>query len=337
MQDDGKKPSKTTKLGDVPAVAWLGGISMAGGLVALSLLFSGKSEKLESLDKKYSQATITYNSSVDSLSNELKRITAEYNSLVAHSDSMGETLEGEKARNQRLTAANATLSTREQQYKKNFNSLLSTSGKINDENKKLKSEADALREEMAMLEGKLADAGKQSRQQASLIAEQNNTIESVTADAAGLRDSLRQEDVSGWFNNTELNGGLGLYQTDAPNANYFYGVTTVNGYVINKHFLTGIGTGLNHYDEGWLVPLYLDFRYTFPRGRYTPYVFADGGFQFDIQHFKVPNSVFMNPGVGVYKIITNRLAINMGAGLFVQQYDFRSAFINLKVGLYFKK
>ncbi|HPT11078.1 MAG TPA: hypothetical protein PLP69_00510 [Bacteroidales bacterium] len=337
MQDDGKKPSKLPKLGEVPAVAWLGGISMAGGLVALSLLFSGKSEKLDNLDKKYTETVISYNSHVDSLSDELKRLTSEYYNLVAHNDSMGESLEGEKAKNLKLTAANATLSSREQQYKKNFNSLLSTSGKINDENKKLKNETDAMREEIANLEEKLADAGKTSRQQESLIAEQTNTIESVTADAAGLRDSLKQEDVSGWFNNTELGGGYGLYLTDNPNAYYFYGVTTVNGYVINKHFLTGIGTGLNHYDSGWLVPLYLDFRYTFPRGRYTPYIFADGGFQVDIEHFKLPNSVFMNPGVGVYKIITNRLAINMGAGLFVQQYDFRSAFINLKVGLFFKK
>jgi len=337
MQDDGKKPSKLTKLGDVPTVAWLGGMSMAGGLVALSLLFSGKSEKLNSLDKKYSETVISYNSHVDSLSDELKKITAEYNSLVAHTDSMDETLEGVKAKNRTLAAANASLSSRESQYKKNFNSLLSTSGKINDENKKLKSETDALREQITTMEDKLANAGKQSRQQENIIAEQNNTIESVTADAAGLRDSLKQEDVSGWFNNTELGGGIGLYEINKPNAHYFYGVTTVNGYVINKHFLTGIGTGLNHYDAGWLVPLYLDVRYTFPRGRYTPYIFADGGFQVDIEHFKLPNSVFMNPGVGVYRIITNRLAINMGAGLFVQQYDFRSAFVNFKVGLFFKK
>jgi hypothetical protein len=337
MQDDVKKPSKLTKLGDIPAVAWLGGLSMAGGLVALSLLFTGKSEKLNSLDKKYSEATITYNSNIDSLSNELKKITAEYNTLVAHSDSMDETIEGVKASNRKLSSVNATLTTRETQYKKNFNSLLSTSGKINDENKKLKSETDALRDEIATLEEKLANAGKQSKDKDAVIDQQNNTIEAVTADAAELRDSVQKEDVSGWFNNTELNGGYGLYQVNKPYAHYFYGITTVNGYVINKHFLTGIGTGINFYNGGWLVPLYLDFRYTFPQGRYTPYVYADGGFQLDLEHIKVPNSVFMNPGVGVYKIITNRLALNMGAGVFIQQYDFRSAFINLKVGIYFKK
>jgi hypothetical protein len=337
MQDDGKKPSKLPKLGEVPTIAWLGGISMAGGLVALSLLFSGKSEKLDNLGKEYSEATVTYKSNVDSLSDELKKVTVEYYSLISHNDSLTETLNGEKANNRKLTSANAALASRETQYKKNFSSLLNTSGKINEENKKLKNEADALRDEINRLEEKLATAGKETKEQGAIIAEQTSTIESVKADAAELRDSLKQEDVAGWFNNTELNGGYGLYQTDAPNANYFFGVTTVNGYVINKHFLTGVGTGINRFDSGWLIPLYLDFRYTFPRGRYTPYIYADGGFQIDVEHIKLPNSIFMNPGVGVYKIITNRLALNFGAGVYVQQYDFRSAFINLKLGVYFKK
>jgi|WetSurMetagenome_2_1015567.scaffolds.fasta_scaffold01570_6 hypothetical protein len=337
MQDDGKKPSKLTKLGDIPAVAWLGGLSMAGGLVALSLLFSGKSEKLESLDKKYAEATITYNSNIDSLSNELKKITAEYNTLVAHSDSMDETLEGVKATNRKLSTVNATLTSRETQYKKNFNSLLSTSGKINDENRKLKSETDALREQIANLEEKLANAGKQSKDKDAVIDQQNNTIEAVTADAAELRDSVQKEDVSGWFNNTELNGAVGLFDTNAPYAHYFYGITTINGYVINKHFLTGIGVGLNRYDAGWMVPVYLDFRYSLTKGKFTPYIYTDGGFQFDVQHFKLPNSIFMNPGIGVYKIITNRLALNASVGLVTQQYDFRSSFINMKVGIFFKK
>ena len=337
MQDDGKKPTVLSKLADIPAVAWLGGLSMAGGLVALSLLFSGKSERLADLDKKYTETVVSYNTEVDSLSNELKRITAEYNNLVAHNDSMSETLETVKTRNRQLSSANAALSTRETQYKKNFNALLSTSGKINDENVKLKNEAEALRQQISGLEDKMAAINRKSQDQQSVIDEQNNTIASVSADAAELRDSIKNEDVAGWFNNTELDGGYGLYQTNKPFAHYFYGITTINGYVINKHFLTGIGTGLNHYNGGWLVPLFLDFRYTFPQGRYTPYIYADGGFQIDIEHLKVPNSVFMNPGVGVYKIITNRMALNMGAGLMVQQYDFRSAFVNLKVGIYFKK
>jgi len=337
MQDDGTKKPKLTKLGNIPAVAWLGGLSMAGGLVALSLLFSGKSEKLADLDKKYIETVSAYNSETDSLSNELKRITEQYNRLIAHNDSIGESLESERSRNKKLSSANAALSSREASYKKNFSALLNTSGKINEENKKLQNEAEAMRREISQLEEKLASAGDESRNQQAVIDSQKNAITAVTADAASLRDSVRREDVSGWFNNTELNGGIGLYLTNKPFSHYFYGVTTVNGYVINKNFLTGIGTGISNYNGGWLVPLYLDFRYTLPRGKFTPYVFADGGFQFDFEHIKLPNSIFMNPGIGFYKIITNRLALNAGAGLFVQQYDFRSAFINLKVGLYFKK
>jgi hypothetical protein len=337
MQDDGKKPSALSKLGDIPAVAWIGGISMAGGLVALSLLFTDKNHKLKTLDKKFTEAVIVYNSEVDSLSDELKKISANYNDLIAENDSMGASLAGEKAKNNRLTSANTALLSRETQYKKNFSSLLSTSGKINDENKKLKSEADDLRYEINSLEDKLATANRRNEEQQALIGRQNGKIETVTADAAELRDSVKQEDVSGWFNNTELDGGYGLFEVNKPYSHYFYGITTINGYVINKHFLTGLGVGLNRYDAGWLVPFYLDFRYSFTKRKYTPYIFTDGGFQFDIEHFKLPNSIFMNPGVGVYKIITNRLALNMGVGMFIQQYDFRSSFINMKLGIYFKK
>lgn len=337
MQDDGTKKPKLPKLGNIPAVAWLGGLSMAGGLVALSLLFTGKSEKLADLDKKYIETVSAYNSETDSLSNELSRLTEQYNRLIAHNDSMGESLESERSRNKVLSSANAALTTREAAYKKNFSELLTTSGKINEENKRLQNETEALRRDISQLQEKLSDAGNESRNQKDVIDSQKNALAVVTADAASLRDSVRREDVSGWFNNTELDGGLGMYLTFKPYSHYFYGITTVNGYVINKNFLTGIGTGINRYNGGWLVPLYLDFRYTLPRGKYTPYIFADGGFQFDVEHFKLPNSIFMNPGVGFYKIITNRLALNAGAGLFVQQYDFRSAFINLKVGLFFKK
>lgn len=337
MQDDGKKISIPSKVGDVPFIVWLGGLSMAGGLVALSLLYSDKSDKVTFLEQKLTETQIVYGSEIDSLSDELKKVTAEYNDLINERETLGDNLEMEKAKTSRLASANAALVTRETQYKNNFNSLLSTSNKINEDNLKLKNEADALRGEMSRLKDKLAESNRANAEKMAKLDEQNKKIDSAVTAAAELRDSVKQEDVSGYFNNTEFDGAIGLFETNAPYAHYFYGITTVNGYVINKHFLTGIGVGLNRYDSGWMIPLYLDFRYSFTRNKFTPYIFADGGFQFDIENFKLPNSVFMNPGVGVYKIITNRLALNLGAGVLVQQYDFRSAFINFKLGIFFKK
>ena len=49
--------------------------------------------------------------------------------------------------------------------------------------------------------------------------------------------------LKGFANITEVTGGPGLSVTDMPYSKFIAGLTTVNGYQINKYFIAGAGTG----------------------------------------------------------------------------------------------
>lgn len=139
----------------------------------------------------------------------------------------------------------------------------------------------------------------------------------------------------GFITINELHFGFGLYVTSVPYSKSFFGFTTINGYQFNKSIIAAAGTGLSFYNGGLLVPLFLDFRYRFYIGQYTPYVFADGGFMLNFSDFN-NSKLFVNPGVGVRYAFTNNWAANLGAGLLVQRGALRDSFINFKMGATYK-
>jgi hypothetical protein len=144
----------------------------------------------------------------------------------------------------------------------------------------------------------------------------------------------RYADVSGYINITEIGGGLGISNPVNDFTRYFAGITTVNGYVIDHHFLTGIGTGVYGYDAGIVVPVYLDIRYTFNNRRFTPFVFGDGGVLVELNHPE-DFGLFVNPGLGVIRKLSKSMKLSLGAGLYIQEMGERASFINVKLGLYF--
>ena len=144
---------------------------------------------------------------------------------------------------------------------------------------------------------------------------------------------LNQE--PGYITINEFTGGFGLGVTNVPYSKGFLGFTTLHGYQINKEFVVAAGTGINFYNEGILVPLFLDFRYRIHVARFTPYAFGDGGFLFDFSG-KKNMRVFINPGIGVSYIINPKFAVNIGTGLFIQGGNLRDTYINLKTGVYYK-
>ena len=140
----------------------------------------------------------------------------------------------------------------------------------------------------------------------------------------------------GFISINELTTGIGLGNTDVPFSKRFFGFTTVNGYQINKSFAAALGTGLSFYNDGLLVPLFIDFRYRFNIDLFTPYVFADGGFLLNFSDFK-GTTLFINPGIGVRYSISRNLAANLGSGLLLQSGETgRNSFINLKTGVTYK-
>jgi hypothetical protein len=47
------------------------------------------------------------------------------------------------------------------------------------------------------------------------------------------------------------------------------------------------------------------------------------------------SGMFLNPGIGVKRKLSDKTAISVSGGLFVQRLDDRASFVNVKVGLYF--
>ena len=140
----------------------------------------------------------------------------------------------------------------------------------------------------------------------------------------------------GYITINEFTVGVGVGIVDAPYARQFFGISTVHAYQVNKNFIAGGGTGINFYNGGSLVPLFLDFRYRIYVSRVTPYVVANGGLLFDFSG-KKDIRAFINPSVGVSYTIKPKLALSFGTGLFVQWGNVaRDTYLNLRTGVIYK-
>ena len=160
---------------------------------------------------------------------------------------------------------------------------------------------------------------------AAIVSAQDKNFPSVSAKVLSIDP--------GFITINELHLGIGLDNTDVPYSKSFFGITTVNGYQINKNFITGIGTGLSFYNGGLLIPLFLDFRYVFNIYPFTPYVFVDGGFLLNFSDFK-GTKLFVNPGVGIKYSFSTKFAVNLGSGLLIQSgRSVLNTFINIKAGV----
>ena len=140
----------------------------------------------------------------------------------------------------------------------------------------------------------------------------------------------------GFITINEFTGGYGLSGTTAPYSKHFFGFTSVNGYQVNRNYIFALGTGLYFYESGLLVPLFLDFRFSFYVGRITPYIFADGGLLINVSKLN-DTKLFINPGVGARYTMSRNIAINLGLGVLAQvDGTVRESFLNPKLGVVYK-
>ena len=151
--------------------------------------------------------------------------------------------------------------------------------------------------------------------------------------------SVRYISSPGFVNITEINGAIGLSDTAATNAKYYFGITNVFGYQINRNFFGGVGIGCLIYDGGQLFPLYLEYEYSMYLKRLTPYFYADGGILADPTALRAESKIFINPGIGISRYISTRLEGNLSVGLMVQSRSTlnRVTFVNFKLGVIFRK
>ena len=151
--------------------------------------------------------------------------------------------------------------------------------------------------------------------------------------ASSLGKKLDQE--AGYIMINEFTGGFGLSTTDAPYAKGFFGFTTIHGYQVDKALVVAAGTGVSFYNEGTLVPLFLDVRYRVYISQFSAYIFGDGGAMLDFSS-KKDHRLFVNPGIGGSYTLSRNVAIDFGMGLLTQFGDVRDSFINLKAGVVYK-
>jgi hypothetical protein len=137
----------------------------------------------------------------------------------------------------------------------------------------------------------------------------------------------------GFVSINEFNGGFGLGSTALPDSKSLVGFTTVFAYQMNVNLTAGVGTGLLFYDTNLMVPLYLDFRYFFMSGQFTPFIYGDGGLMLKVSDFN-GSKLFINPGAGVRYSLSRKIAANASIGA-ISQADGtnRSTFVNFKAGV----
>jgi hypothetical protein len=318
-------------------IIWIGGAGLAGAILVLGIMYARKQGEVRMLTKQLADTTTVFIREKEALDNELAQSATRYDSLMTGYNLLNKGFAEQKNRNRLLVKENAEFAVHEKECKKEYTALQGTAEQLRNENEILKSDRDALRSQSDMQQAQLTYRDSLISAQMAMLGIQDNKLRSDSAFTARLMDSIQYENASGYFNSTELNGAYGLAKIDIPYSHYFFGLTTVNGYAVNRHLFTGLGVGLLGYSEGLSTPIYLDFRYHFGRGGFNPYIFTDCGFTFKYkENFEFP-MVFFNPGLGFCKSLSDRLGLNVGAGILVQRDDKRSSFVNLKLGFVFLK
>ena len=206
---------------------------------------------------------------------------------------------------------------------------------------------DSLQKEIAALENKIASVDRQMEETQAEKAKLEEAIskqeEKAVADSIADAEPRVYLPVGAvkkdkkYINITELGAGFGLGDVSVDFSKSLFSVTNISGYVIDKNFMTGIGTGVNIYNGGVMVPLYRDLRYTFKETKFTPFLVADGGVLLYLKDLK-STGLFINPAVGLNKNINDKMTLHLSTGLFIQDAPAgtRNSFVNFRLGLSYK-
>ncbi len=103
----------------------------------------------------------------------------------------------------------------------------------------------------------------------------------------------------------------------------------VNGIQYNAWFY-GLGLGVDYYGDKRSVPLFLDIKGDLKKGKKTPFVYADAGYNFswlregDKMNFwgtdyKTRGGLFYETGLGYKFILKNKMALGLSAGYSFKQ------------------
>lgn len=332
MENNTDQKERKKKKRILPFFWWFGGAVAGGGLIALAILLAGKNNQIGDLQRELVDNETAYTKEKESLRSELDLAHFHLDTLKAGYDALSAALAAAQERNARLASTNASYNKQIITFRAENEGLQSSIDKYLTENQSLNERIRAINEQMENLQAQLDDNRQVNEDQAEVISDQSARIASDSAAMAQKAIQEAEENVSGYFNNTFVSGAYGLDIRSVPYSHYFYGGGMINGYVIDRRFATGVGLGLNAYNGGVMMPIYLDFRFNLKKTGLIPYLVADGGLLLNFNDMKEPG-LFINPGFGIYKDLSERIAINLGGGLFVQRTPFKSSFVNFQLGL----
>ena len=162
----------------------------------------------------------------------------------------------------------------------------------------------------------------------------NDEIEKITKENLPVKNSFVKNfnkitdfKKSGFINLTEVNKYFGIGKVEigpysiGDNLQRPYGFKTVNGYQFNEHLSLGIGLGIDKYtSNNFQVPITLDLRATFLKGKISPVFIANIGYSFGLYKYK--SGLVINPQIGIKTYISKNVAylFNVGCNLWNLQY-----------------
>ena len=137
----------------------------------------------------------------------------------------------------------------------------------------------------------------------------------------------------GYVTINELTAGFKLKESGESDSKAFYGFTTIHGYQFDKNGMAGGGTGVQFYQGGRLIPVFMHIRYNFIIRPFTPYAIVEAGLLFDSNS---TTNLFFNPGLGVMYAVSHTLGINLGACLLFSSGQSTDSFLNASMGVTYK-
>ena len=152
------------------------------------------------------------------------------------------------------------------------------------------------------------------------------------------RPTLSLNADKGFITINEFNAGYGLGSRTIPYSKKFFGFTSVNGYQVDEQFMVGAGTGVLIYEDGALVPLFIDMRIRILTDQIAPYISGAGGLLLNVKDFNAGTMMFINPSAGVRYTLNRNFGVTLSAGLWMQMDPSigRSSFINVRMGGVYK-
>jgi hypothetical protein len=332
--DSQRNEEKKEKRRAIPLFWWFGGAILTGGLLLFAWLYNKSNGEVKFLEKSLSDTKTAFQSEKQSLLQKITEAGNRFDALKEDFTTLNDKLNHELSRNRNLSAQNANLNLKQAQSKNDFDRLMEQMNAVSAENENYKNESAALRDQLQQLTTLVKEKDALNQNQAEDLAGQKNRIKADSISKVAYVDSINRVHTRKFFNATGLVGGYGLNYRDIPYSAYYYGLTTVNGILIDNHFMGGLGVGLVNFDAGLMAPLFMEFRYSFGSSLWAPYVYTDGGFELKFNDF-MNSSLFVNPGVGLTHKLNEKIALDLGLGYFQHREALRSSFVNFRIGLVF--